>query len=465
MSADSVEHPPLVTRSGSLRVRMLLSAVLVLVLFLGVMGLVLDNANRQTAEQRVAERLQLHVYAFIAASEERLLDGRFSLRLPGYLQEPLFNRLGTGLFGLAFFDSSFEIWRSQSASDLMLTAAELETLLGGVEPGVPKFGQLPGTARRSALFYLTYPVIWQSGTADASFQFVVLEDIEPFNNEVRAFRTNLWGWLIGGILVLVIIQATILYWGLLPIGRLEKDLESIEQGRRQYLAGNYPREISGVTGHFNQLLAGERRQREQYRTTLADLAHSLKTPLAILKTEADSADRNGASTVSEQVDRMNEIVSYQLERAVSSYSSLISQQTDVAPVVEKLISALRRVYVDRQLSIESDIEDVVFAGDERDFMEMTGNLLDNACKYGRHRVLITATHDDGLSLVVEDDGDGIDESEREQVLRRGARLDTRESGQGIGLAVVAEIVARYQGQIEINRSKLGGARVSVKFAT
>ncbi len=467
MNAAEAKPPSGKTVGASLRLRMLLSATLVLMLFLGVMGLVLDHANRQTAEQRVAERLQLHIYAFIAASEESTQDGRFSLRLPGTLQEPLFNQMGTGLFGLAFFDSNYEIWRSRSAAGLELTDVELSTLLDGMEPGVPRFGQIMGTEKHEALFYLAYPVIWQSDRGETAFQFVVLEDIAPFNNEVTAFRFSLWSWLIGGMFVLIVIQGLIIYWGLLPIVRLESDLQAIEKGSTNYLAGEYPREISGVTDHFNQLLATERQQREQYRTTLADLAHSLKTPLAILKTEADNQDGVRSQTLSEQVDRMNEIVSYQLERAVTSSSALIRTQIDVEPILEKLKSALLSVYRERDLEIELHVTNAQFLGDERDLMEMCGNLLDNACKYGEQKVRVTATaesEDTVIQLTFEDDGNGIDESQREQVLQRGERLDTRSPGQGIGLAVVAEIVSRYEGEITIGASELGGAKITVSFS-
>ncbi|MBT4491634.1 MAG: GHKL domain-containing protein, partial [Gammaproteobacteria bacterium] len=314
------------------------------------------------------------------------------------------------------------------------------------------------------LFSLSYRIIWRGQTGEAGYQYVVLQDLEPYRNEVRAFRNNLWGWLIAGVIVLVGVQAAIMYWGLQPVTGLESDLKAIENGSQDYLEGEYPSEIAGVTRSLNMLLADERRQREKYRTTLADLAHSLKTPLSILKNEASrpGLDTQTARALDEQVDRMNEIVSYQLEKAVASSSLLYGASVEIIPLVERTVSALGRVYRDKSIEIQSNAEAVVFFGDERDLYELLGNLLDNACKYGRHQVRLSVTGGDRkLTIVVEDDGPGIDVSDRDRVLERGLRLDSMESGQGIGLAVVSEIVGRYGGQVKVEESVLGGARISV----
>ena len=453
--------------SGSLRVRMLVSGALVLVVFLGVMGLVLDTAYRESARQSVSERLLLHIYALIAATEEVQTDSALTLYLPEELQEPHFNNMGSGLFSVVYDASGQEIWRSRSAIGLNLDEATVAQFLATDTPGVMTFQTLLSSGEQNELFFLTYPIIWQSDVGESAFTYVVMQSFDPYQNEVAAFRNNLWGWLIAGVLVLVGVQAAIMYWGLLPIAGLENDLKAIEQGEQAYLEGEYPREIAGVTRSLNLLLAAERDQRERYRTTLADLAHSLKTPLAILKTGAqrsDAAQDDVGATIIEQVDRMNEIVSYQLERAVVSSSTLLKQQVDIVPVLEKLTSAMRRVYLDKQLIIETQVSPASFPGDERDLLEILGNLLDNACKYGNRQVrLFAGKVGEQLRFVIEDDGDGIDVEDRARVLERGTRLDTQESGQGIGLAVVAEIVDRYDGVIDIGTSELGGARITLEF--
>ena len=452
---------------GSLRLRMLSSATLVLVVFLGVVGGVVDNAFRQSAEQAVSERLQLHSYALIAASVEDDKGGAVDLYLPTELQEPGFNAMGSGLFGLVFTPGGNEVWRSGSALDLELGDLAKGVLLAQDTAGVVTFSELPAAAGRGPLFYLTYPVIWESALGDARFVYVVLQDFAPYRNEVTTFRESLWGWLIAAVVLLVLLQAAIMYWGLLPIAGLEHDLKAIEEGRQEYLVGQYPTEINGVTHSLNLLLSEERAQRERYRTTLADLAHSLKTPLAILKAEAEKPEQTVeqvAAAMDQQVTRMTDIVSYQLERAVSSSSKLFRNSTPIRPVVEKLVAAIRKVYKEKNIEFLEEVSSADFPGDERDLTELLGNLLDNACKYGLGKVrLVAAVVEGRVQLAVEDNGSGIPESDRDLVLERGLRLDSREAGQGIGLAIVAEIVDRYHGQIVITNSTLGGARVIVSF--
>jgi two-component system sensor histidine kinase PhoQ len=181
---------------GSLRVRMLLSATLVLVVFLGVLGGVVDNAFRQSAGQAVSERLQLHIYALIAASVEDDKGGAVDLYLPTELQEPGFNAMGSGLFGFVFTPDGNEVWRSDSALDLELGDLGEGVLLAQNTAGVATFSELPAAVGRGPLFYQTYPIIWESELGDARFVYVVLQDFSPYRNEVATFRESLWGWLI-----------------------------------------------------------------------------------------------------------------------------------------------------------------------------------------------------------------------------------------------------------------------------
>lgn len=456
-------------RKYSLRNRLLLSATLVLFVFLGLMGVVLDHAFQRSAEQAVRERLLLHIYGLLAATEEA--NGR--LYLPEALQEPDFNRLGTGLYGLVMDVRGDELWRSESAVDLSLPASARRMISRGLVPGDPAFGYV-ANAQGVELFYLSYRVVWKgAGNMGTPYTFTVLQTMDPYLSEIRGFRNNLWGWLVGVVVVLLAVQAGVMSWGLSPLKGLARDLKQIEDGEQDFLEGDYPPEIEGVTRNLNVLLSSEREQREKYRTTLADLAHSLKTPLAILKGSVASLAYvpEGASvdevrrTVDEQVERMDEIVAYQLERAVTKSSNLIRKAISVEPIVTRLQQAMEKVYGPRGKTIELVSAEASFYGDERDLMELLGNLVDNACKYSASHVRIGISGDDArrLKLVIEDDGPGIAESDRTRVLNRGARLDSREPGQGIGLAVVMEIVKRYNGRIDINESELGGARVDVSL--
>jgi|TARA_Y100000310_G_scaffold192848_1_gene192752 two-component system sensor histidine kinase PhoQ len=467
----------------SLRGRLLLTATAVLFVFLGLTGVVLDQAFRRSAERGEEEKLLLHIYGLLAVAEE----SKNGIFLPGQLQEPRFNQLGTGLFGFVTDSSGTELWRSPSALDIDFDQQQSAAVNNNLATGEERFGRVHDS-EQNELFFLSYRILWQGSDGQSTaYVFTALETLRPYTSEIQGFRNNLWGWLGGVVIALLIVQGMVMRWGLAPLTQLADDLKAIEDGHSDYLEGPYPAEIEGVTRNLNVLISSEREQLEQYRTTLADLAHSLKTPLAILKGVASSLEQPNPTknpnmaeikqTVDEQISRMDEIVSYQLQRAVSSSTNLLRKSVDVTPLVSKLIEAMKKVYADKEIQFEISMNECSFFGDERDLMEMLGNLVENACKYGRSKVRVSAgTKGDlveistdppeskkkgELVITIEDDGDGIPSRDREQVLMRGTRADIRESGQGIGLAVVADIVQRYQGHIEITDSLLGGAQVNL----
>ncbi len=443
---------------ASLRYRMLLSATLVLLVFLSLMGAVLDQAFRRSAEQGVSERLLLHIYGLLAVTEQQ----EAGLVLPDALAEPRFNQMGSGLYGVVLEPGGRELWRSESALDLTLAFDEKVRLFNGLTQGMERFGRVE-TDRGDPVFFHAYQVSWEASGEARAYVFAVLESTDTYAGEIAGFRNSLSGWLLGVVIVLVIVQGLVMNWGLAPLAQVARDLQDIEEGRRDSLQGEYPAEIAGVTRNLNLLLASERAQRERYRTTLADLAHSLKTPLAILRTEASSLGEaaQGAGAIDEQIERMDQIVGYQLERAVTRAEGPVRAEFDVAGVARELVAALRKVYPEHNITLVCG-ESVPAFGDERDFMEVLGNLLDNACKYGAGNARLTLkTEGRLLRCTVENDGVPIPRGERGHILERGARLDTAASGQGIGLAVVSEIVDRYGGDVEIGESPLGGAAVTV----
>lgn len=455
-------------KRSSLRNRLLMTASLVLFVFLGLMGLVFDRAFQKSAENSIAERLKIQIYGLLSVTE---FDSR-ELTLPEILQEPRFNNPGSDLFALVIDDKGKEQWRSPSSVDLVI--ADLKVFHQELGPGEERFDR-EGIGS-DEYFYLSYKILWLgSGEVATPFTFVVIQTTETYYREISSYRNNLWGWLVGVILVLIIVQAAVMKWGLSPLGVLASDLKAIEDGKQAFLDGEYPEEIEGVTKNLNLLLASERAQRERYRTTMADLAHSLKTPLAILKGSANQLEHQGASktfeiqnTIDEQVARMDEIIGYQLERAVIDSSTLIKKAIPVKPIIEKLISAMKKVYAEKEVCVEFNFQDCTFFGDERDLMEVLGNILDNAHKYCEQRVRVDLGRGKSIKsidmkIVIEDDGPGIEEKHRTRILNRGSRLDSHEAGQGIGLAVVVEIVKRYGGEIEIEDSILGGAKVTIVF--
>jgi len=455
-------------RTYSLQQRFLLAFTLTLALFLGLTGVLLDRAFRDSAEAGVAEQLQVRIYVLLAAFEEA--DGRFYLS--DSIREPRFTQLNSGLYGRVT-DGGGEVLRTASALDRSFPPTVVPEDL---QRGEFRFGRVNLAGRPH--FAMHYAVIWEN--RDAPFVFSVFESTETFLAEVNRFRASLWSLLGGAALVLLFAQLLLLRWGLAPLRRLAGDIKRIESGDRDSLGSDYPRELGPVTDNFNVLINAERSRQARYRTTLADLAHSLKTPLAVIRAALDEVQQEGrplaASSrepwraMEEQVERMDQIVRYQLQRAVRSErgSALLSRRVDVAAVIRRLAGALRKVYAEKAVALDCALEDGLwFRGDERDLMEVMGNVMDNACKYGNGRVQVTARRSEApgrpLTIVVEDDGAGIPADDRERVLTRGARLDTLPRGQGIGLAVVADIVNGYGGQIDVGATGSGGARIELVF--
>lgn len=291
--------------------------------------------------------------------------------------------------------------------------------------------------------------------------------------EIAGFRRTLWIWLSGATLVLLAVQGMVLRWGLSPLRQVAAALQRIESGDEDRLKGDYPPELRGLTRNLNALLDRTRASQERYRNSLADLAHSLKTPLAILRGAAAEGRAEALRpAVDEQVGRMDEIVRHQLQRAAASGRSTLIRSVPVTPVVEKVLRAMDKVYRDKAVESRTELDgDARFFGDEADLLEILGNLLDNAYKYCRGRVLVAAgpAESEGpgrpdLELRVEDDGPGIPGEQVSIVLQRGRRADQRKEGHGIGLSVVDEIVRLYEGRLSIGRSEMGGVSIRVRLS-
>jgi two-component system sensor histidine kinase PhoQ len=444
----------------SLHSRLLLAASLVLAGFLGATGLALDKAFRVSAEAAMQDRLQSYIYALLAAADEDA-DGR--MIPPRQLPEPRFSTPDSGLYAVITSHDSNSLWHSGSLTgrNLDITAQQL--------PGERHFSRL---ARADLQLYaLAFGVAWEDDTGtEALYTFTVAEDTSVFQAEIDSFRSTLWRWLGGMAAVLLIAQGFILRWGLRPLRTVTADLQQIEKGRTDRLEGHYPRELAGLTSSLNSLIAHTKTVQSRYRNSLDDLAHSLKTPLAILQSRCvDSNDAADASPalVSEQVERMDEIISHQLQRAAVSGRTTLAKPVPVGRVVERLVRSLDKVYRDKQVTVNLDLDtSATFTGDEADLTEILGNLLENAYKYCGSVVQVcvqSKEHVSGVEISIEDDGPGIAVDQVDTVLQRGTRMDESIPGQGIGLSMANEIITVYGGQLEFSASPLGGTLLRVSF--
>jgi two-component system sensor histidine kinase PhoQ len=318
-------------------------------------------------------------------------------------------------------------------------------------------------SRGEDFFQYSYQVVWETESGmEAPLKFTVLESVAAVVGQVAVYRRGLLFWLVGSTVLLIGVQALILFWGLRPLRGLAGEISAIESGEQEDLVGDYPTEVQGVTESLSTLLLSEKKRRDRARHTLSDLAHSLKTPLAVIRS-ADSNQADYADLVNEQTRQMEQTVSYQLQRAVGASHKLL-QMVPVAPVAIRLQNSLLKVYADKGVAIELDAEaESIFQGDERDLLELLGILMDNACKYGRALVRVSVSGGGAapLLITVEDDGNGIPESMRKAIFKRGVRADSQQSGHGIGLAVAADLAESYRGTLELAQSCMGGAHLRV----
>ncbi len=452
--------------SNSLSTRLLATVSLLLVLFFGITIVVLDSVFRDSSEQAIRERLDIQILVLMASSEERddnrlvpatqLLDSRY---------------LGpnSGLYGQIATASGALFWLSPS-----LLGADLP-FIAGLKQGRREFGPRV-MSNGTRVLTLSVGLSWEF--ADGRTQdivYSVAESMEQYYEQLRRFRVRLFGGFAAMSLLLILALAALFRNVLKPLRRIENEIEAIEAGRLAELGQGYPRELIGVTENMNMLLRTERERMGRYRNTLGNLAHSLKTPLAVIRNLLSSAELRvvpAARQLDEQVGRMDDIVRYQLKRAAASAGMpLGTAPVLLREVVEPLKSTLQKVYFERRVACDVELAtDCAFLADKGDLMELVGNLLDNAFKYCREQVKVSVqpqavpgSRRDGVVIVVEDDGPGISPDKRQHVLERGTRLDERAIGQGIGLSVVRELAELYRGTVEIDESTLGGARITVRL--
>ena len=448
----------------SLNTRLLLASSVVLAGFLGITGLVLDSAFRASADTALRDRLQGYVYALLAASD---LDARGTLNLPAELPDARFSLIGSGLYAQVVDGAGAPVWRSKSMLGLTIPFAST--------PGVGQraFAQLD-VDRDLPLLSLAFTVSWETnGGHDRRYTYRVAENLVSFNAEVSRFRRSLWGWLAGAAFLLLAVQSVVLRWSLAPLRRVSSDLSAIEAGIAQRLRGDYPRELRQLTDNLNGLLASADNHLKRYRDSLGNLAHSLKTPLAVLRGALDGEANDAAlrAIAREQLAGMTQLIEYQLQRAAASGRTPLAARVAVKPIVEKIVAALRKVYADKDVQVTLDMEtSATFHGDPGDLTEMLGNLLDNACKWCRQRVRVTVRMAQrsgalppALEITVEDDGMGIPDAMKTRVLQRGARADETTPGHGLGLAMVQDTVVLYRGELSLAVCPWGGLRVELRF--
>jgi signal transduction histidine kinase len=299
-----------------------------------------------------------------------------------------------------------------------------------------------------------------------NFSFIVTAPLDWIDERVRRFRTRLVTALALTGLGLVAVTLFQVRFGLAPLRTVEQSLAAIRSGEKETLDGDVPAEIRPLQHELNALITSNQEIIDRARTHVGNLAHALKTPLAVITNEARDSKDAYAQKVAEQAAIMRDQISHHLDRArVAARVGTVGRVTEVEPVVAALSRALERIYRDKGVRVAVSLPPGLrFQGEKHDLEEMLGNLMDNACKWARGEVAVSAMLADGegrdamrrLVVLIEDDGPGLPEELRAKLGERGLRLDETKPGSGLGLSIVSELAHSYRGAFVLEASGRGG---------
>ncbi len=442
--------------SWSINRRLLIAGLLLIPILLGTLGLGFHMATQKAARIAQRQNMQLTVYHMMA-NAEIAPDGM--LNMAPILEEPDLSQPQSGTYAVIADLAGREFWRSDSAVSSTLPNVFFSN-------GEIQFGEDYYRWENKFAHYFR-PVIWELPDGQqVALVFHVFQRGNVLNERLHAFMSILRYGLLISALILLGLLLVIVRWGLRPIGLVIEQLDAVEEGKTEQITGEYPKELNGLISAINRLLQNEQAQRQRYRKALADLAHSLKTPLSVLRGDINQLANNDRERTELSIKQMQEIIDFQLQKAAIQHAMFSGQKVDLVVLCQRVISTMQKVYADRQITTAMHgLAEGFVLGDERDLLELLGNLLDNAFKACRAHVAVDFKMvGNELIMSVDDDGEGIDTNMLQEITQRGVRADQYQSGHGIGLAMVADIVASMKGHLALEKSHLGGARFVVSFS-
>lgn len=435
------------------RLSVWLSAIL-LVLF-SLAWLVTDLVPQQLTHRYVVTRLQQDAETLLAGLG-RSPDGK--LALTSRYVAPVYSRPFSGRY-----------YRIRAGEDVLRSRSLWDFHLG--------LSPLPaGTASRVSTVsgpQHQHLLVWQRRVtvSGEAVTLTVAEDLSSLDADIARFRRYLAGFSLLALLAVLLLQRQVVRAVLRPLQSVRWQLVQLGKGERSRLDEQTPREILPLVHELNALLERLGVRLERSRSATGNLAHALKTPLARLQQISEFESRtlppHVRADLSQAVADMRASIDRELKRARLAGGGVPGTRLRVDTELARLAEVMDRIHQERELSIETDLPaGQVYAGDREDILELFGNLLDNACKWARHRILlhVAATNDGSLQAWVEDDGPGEDPQQLRQLTERGARADENIAGHGLGLAIVSDIISQYEGGLEFGRSKtLGGLSVQVSL--
>lgn len=444
--------------TNSLRQRLLISAALLLLVFLGLMGLGLNNAFKQSVLNNAQDSLRNQIVLLISNID--VIDAKLSV--PEVLSEARLSQADSDLFAQISSPIDGVIWRSAS-----LLGRELPELSGSL--GDFRFFSDVDWPDNPSVYATNLTVEWETEQGDLPFIIQVAEKTDAYHKRLAAYQQQIAIWLsVLGASLLVLLLA-LLSWALRPLVRVTRQVSEIEQGKRQRFDEDYPNEVSRLTQNLNQLLNFDEQRITRQKEVLGNLAHSLKTPIAVLK--GLKFGTKNIVEVTQQLNAMQTIIDYQLQSASAVGRRRFARPIDVQSATEQIVSSLDKLYQSKGISCTIEFTpDTQFYGDQGDWMELVGNLLDNAYKWAASHVALVVSnvplkegtsHRSATQLIVEDDGVGIDDELKATILQRGVRLDSQTPGHGLGLHIVKGIVEAYEGELDIVDNQPKGTRFQV----
>jgi signal transduction histidine kinase len=449
-------------RPNSLAFRLFASAAAWTLVVLPVTAFLLLSLYRQAVERNFDARLNVYLTSLIASTTAQ---GATTPSAPANLGEPSFTIPFSGWYWQIKAPGGTEpLFVSDSLLDQQLKLPSQE----GVVPDQTLTRRAYAPGPQDQRLRVVEREIRPAGPQSSPYSYAVAGDAAEVERDLGEFRTMLIAAL--AVLGLGLVVATLFQvrFGLAPLRAIRHDLSAIRSGEAERLEGELPTEIRPLQQELNALIQSNREIVERARTHVGNLAHALKTPLSVITNEAREKEGPLAGKVIEQAELMRTQITHHLDRArVAARSGAIGDITDVDGVLKGLKRALDRIYEGRALDIDVRCDSgLKFQGEKQDFEEMVGNLCDNACKWAKSRVWVTAMRTDGAAnfeVVVDDDGAGLTEAERAKVVKRGQRLDETKPGSGLGLSIVADLAHLYKGRFELEPSPQGGLRARLEL--
>jgi signal transduction histidine kinase len=444
---------------GSLKLRLWIAGGYLIVITLAIAGLGIVLLFEWQLERQVVDDLEVHVNQIVAGLEN---DEAGQLKLQSPPTDARFLQPYTGLYWQIADADDNVILKSRS---LWTDTIKLPESTGG---GLVVHRELAEGPRNNALLVLEGLIDLPAGFQPPAVRVAIGFDRTWIDARLNIFVSEVLKYL--GILALVLIVGGYLQvaFGLKPVMRVRDELASIRSGKRQRLGDTYPEELQPLADELNDLLDAQDRNLDRARARAGDLAHGFKTQLAVLGSEIrqlrDAGDSEAAERIESVADTMQRQVEREVTRARANALALSRNlRTNIKPIIEKLSKTLSRTPRGECIPMTIDAPEMLnVAMDQQDLLEVLGNILENAIKWAETSVNITARRDGSeIVLDISDDGPGIPEEKREQVLQRGVRLDMRKPGSGLGLDIVSELVSAYSGRVRLDVSRSGGLAVQL----